>query len=212
MLESLRKIVGEVGKQELTNPGNKADPDKRLDVRNRPDEFKMQETRWDPNKRIDFNYDDNGKAYRVGDNLLPNNEYERNGYEFKTDNHGRIISAEGNLQQKDHEGRYNMPDSLEKVGKGDERKTDDRGHLIPDQFNGPGGLENLTAQDKNLNRKDIANLENTFSKALETGKEVYLKIDVEYDRDSNRPSGYTYTYRIDGEVGMKTFLNEGAGR
>lgn len=60
MLESLRKIVGEVGKQELTNPGNKADPDKRLDVRNKSDELKPQRNFQDLDKRVEVENRGNG--------------------------------------------------------------------------------------------------------------------------------------------------------
>ena len=33
-------------------------------------------------------YDDNGKLYRSGNELMPNNEYEINGYQYKTGENG----------------------------------------------------------------------------------------------------------------------------
>ena len=61
--------------------------------------------------------DDNGNLYRVGDELIPDNEYTINGYKYETDSNSRIVSAEGNLQVKDHEGRRDM-DSRQTVDKG----------------------------------------------------------------------------------------------
>ena len=78
-------------------------------------------------------YDDNGKLYRSGNELMPNNEYEINGYQYKTGENGSIISAEGTLHLKEREGRLPIKDSIEDIGKGDQREGDDRGHLIGDQ-------------------------------------------------------------------------------
>ena len=42
--------------------------------------------------------DDNGVKYREDDNLIPNNEYEVRGYQYKTDGEGRIVEASGKLK------------------------------------------------------------------------------------------------------------------
>ena len=65
-------------------------------------------------------YDDNGKLYRSGNELIPNSEYEINGYRYKTNENGSIISAEGILHMKDREGRLQIRDSIADIGKGDE--------------------------------------------------------------------------------------------
>ena len=54
-------------------------------------------------------YDDNGEKYRQGNELEPNTVFEKNGYTYKTDEIGRVVSAEGKLQVKDHKGRNEMP-------------------------------------------------------------------------------------------------------
>ncbi len=151
--------------------------------------------------------DDNGDVYRKGDDLVENNHYEINGYEYATDELGRITSAEGKLQVKKHDGRYDMPDRIDKVGKGDQLGTDSRGHLIADRFNGSGGMENLTAQDYKVNQREVGNLEDELASHVNNGEEVYLKIEVKYEEKSFRPTEYHYKYTIDGDTFVKVFKN-----
>ena len=82
--------------------------------------------------------DDNGEVYRVNNDLVENCSYELNGYKYETDDIGRIVSAEGKLQLKNHDGYNSIPQktTLSEIGKGDEKATDDRGHPIGDRFNG----------------------------------------------------------------------------
>lgn len=159
------------------------------------------------NEINEIKYDDNGNIYREGSELLPNNTYEVNGYIYKTDEKGRIISAEGKLQQKDHEDRNVITEKMSDIGKGDERDSDDRGHLIGDRFNGSGGLENLVPQDASLNRVEINALENALAKAVTDVKDVYLKVEPTYSENSHRPDSFTYTYTVDGEKSVKIFKN-----
>jgi hypothetical protein len=156
---------------------------------------------------ITYYYDDNGKLYRVGNELHANTTYEMNGYKYKTDDQGRIISAEGTLHLKDREGRLPIKDSIENIGKGDQQEGDDRGHLIGDQFDGSNGLENMIPQDANINRNDFKNFENELAKEVKDGKEVKVKIEPVYDGDSRRPSAIVVTYSIDGEESVRVFPN-----
>ena len=154
-----------------------------------------------------YYYDDNGKLYRVENDLAPNTEYEINGYKYTTDSHGRIISAEGTLHMKTHEGRRPIADSIDDIGKGDQKEGDDRGHLIGDQFDGSNGLENMIPQDANINRNDFRNFENELAKEVKDGKEVHVKIEPIYDGDSRRPVAIVVTYSIDGVESVKVFPN-----
>lgn len=154
-----------------------------------------------------YYYDDNGKLYRVENDLAPNTEYEINGYKYKTDDQGRIISAEGILHMKEHDGRLPIKDSIEDIGKGDQKEGDDRGHLIGDQFDGSNGLENMIPQDANINRNDFKNFENELAKEVKNGKEVYVKVEPIYDGDSRRPVAIVVTYSIDGEESVRVFPN-----
>ena len=152
-------------------------------------------------------FDDNGEKYREGNELSPNKEFSVNGYDYKTDDKGRIISAEGNLQMKDHDGRSEM-DSRSAVDKGDMLGTDERGHLIADRFNGSGGIENLSQMDAKLNHGDYAKLEGTLAEAVKDGADVYLKVEPVYEGDSTRPTENRVDYSIDGEKTETVFRNE----
>ena len=152
-------------------------------------------------------FDDNGNLYRTGDDLLPNNKYEINGYSYETDDKGRIILVEGILHIKDRDGRLPIIDSMEVVSKGDHKEGDDRGHFIADQMGGSNGMENLFPQDANINRKDYRNFENELAKEVKDGKEVYVKIEVIYSDDSRRPEALVVNYSIDGKESTRVFKN-----
>lgn len=154
-------------------------------------------------------YDDNGQLYRTGNEVAANKEIEKNGYLFKTDEKGRTISAEGKLQLRDHEGRNPMEDSRDVVGHGEMKDSDDRGHLIGDQFNGSGDLLNLVPMDSTLNKGDYKKLENTLADALKDGADVRVKIEPVYEGDSHRPSKINFSYDIDGEKEVVVFKNGG---
>lgn len=154
-----------------------------------------------------YYYDDNGKLYRVENDLAPNTEYEINGYKYQTDDKGRIVSAEGTLRMKDRDGRLPIKDSIEDIGKGDQKEGDDRGHLIGDQFDGSNGLENMVPQDANINRNDFKNFENELAKEVKDGKDVKVKVEPIYEGDSRRPDAIVVTYSINGEESVRVFPN-----
>ncbi len=154
-----------------------------------------------------YYYDDNENLYRVENDLASNTEYEINGYKYKTDNQGRIISAEGLLHMKDRDSRLPIMDSIEVIGKGDQKEGDDRGHLIGDQFDGSNGLENMIPQDANINRNDFKNFENELATEVKAGKEVYIKIEAIYDGASRRPEAIVATYSIYEEESVRVFPN-----
>ncbi len=154
-----------------------------------------------------YYYDDNGKLYRVENDLAPNTEYEINGYKYQTDDKGRIISAEGTLRMKDRDGRLPIKDSIKDIGKGDQKEGDDRGHLIGDQFDGSNGLENMVPQDANINRNDFKNFENELAKEVKDGKDVTVKVEPIYEGDSRRPDAIVVTYSINGEESVRVFPN-----
>jgi len=158
------------------------------------------------NKRIYV--DDNGKEYRVGNDLIPNNTFEINGYKTKTDDLGRIVSKEGTIHLKEHKGKLPIKDSMESIGKGDERPGDDRGHLIGDQLGGSNGLENLVPQDAKINQNDYKAMENNLADEVKKGKEVYIKVEPIYNGDSRRPTEIAVTYTIEGKKTVRIFPNE----
>ncbi len=154
-----------------------------------------------------YYYDDNGRLYRVENDLEANTQYEINSYKYHTDEHGRIKSAEGKLHIKEREGRLPIRDSIEEIGKGDQKEGDDRGHLIGDQFDGANGMENMIPQDANINRNDFKNFENELAREVKNEKEVYIKVEPNYEGDSRRPEAVLVSYSIDGEEGIRVFPN-----
>jgi hypothetical protein len=157
-------------------------------------------------KKVNY-YDDNGRLYRIENDLLPDTKYELNGYRYETDDNGRISSAEGVLHMKNREGRLPIRDSIEEIGKGDQRETDDRGHLIGDQFDGSNGLENMIPQDAEINRNDFKNFENELASRVKAGAEVEVNIEPVYEGDSRRPTDVVVTYSINGVEDMRIFPN-----
>lgn len=155
--------------------------------------------------------DDNGEVYRVDNDLVADNTYEINGYKYETDDHGRIVSAEGKLQVKDHDSYRKIKDTKSEIGKGDEKETDDRGHIIGDQFNGSNGMENIVAQDSALNQREYKDLENQLAKEVNNGKDVHMRVDLNYPGDSYRPGSLLVSYSINGEEFVKVFSNDPRG-
>lgn len=152
-------------------------------------------------------YDDNGESYRKGNELEPNKQFEKNGYTYTTDDLGRVVSAEGQLQVKDHKGRNEMPDTRDVVAHGTMQDSDDRGHLIADRFNGSGELENLVPMEGKLNKGDYAKLEDTLASAVNDGADVRLRVEPIYTDDSVRPDEFRVSYTIDGDKEVVVFKN-----
>lgn len=182
--------------------------DKRLEKNDIKDSSQVKECTNIENRLKSYK-DDNGKEHRVGDNLVPNNQYEINGYKYKTDSNGRISTVEGTLHLKHHEGRLKIKDSMDKIGRGEQKKTHDRGHLIGDQFDGSNGLENITAQDSKENKGSYKKLEDQLANEVKTGKDVKVKIELNYDKKSVIPTDRAFHYSIDGEKHIQIFPNGG---
>lgn len=165
--------------------------------------------------------DDNGEIYQIktvdsegkGEtHNLPNKNVKLGGYEYKTDEFGRTTEAKGHLQEKNHNGRREINDSMDDIGKGDQKETDNRGHLIADTFNGLPNLINLVPQDSTLNSEEgeYNKLEHKLKEYIEQGHDVTLQVDVQYDENdaSQRPIGFHMTYSIDGDYYETYFKNQ----
>ncbi|MGL5084877.1 MAG: DNA/RNA non-specific endonuclease [Clostridium sp.] len=100
-------------------------------------------------------------------------------------------------------------DYAQKVaGRGDRLDDDQGGHLIASIFNGSGDLDNLVPMNGNLNQSAWKIMENAWSKALNKGDIIEVKIDVIYTGISQRPSSFRIEYTINGKFGGKeTFDN-----
>ena len=169
----------------------------------------------DNNQTIRKLVDDDGKLYRVGDDLLKDNTFRINGYEYKTDHQGRTISASGKLSiNPNGQDDRNMRDKIDIIGKGDERYADneygadDRGHLIGHQFNGSDRMENLVPQNWKINRGCFRELEDSLAKEVKEGKNVTVSVIPFYGGNSRRPDGIFYFYNIEGISHIVLFPNE----
>lgn len=151
--------------------------------------------------------DDNGKVFRIGNELVPNNEYEVNGYKYQTDDKGRIVSASGQLRMRDKNFSRNMENRDNLTDKG-YQENDQRSHLIGYQFGGSGKLENIVPMDGSLNQGDYEKMENTLAEAVKDNAKVYLKVEPVYESDEKRPSEFRITYSIDGDKTAIVFRNE----
>lgn len=88
------------------------------------------------------------------------------------------------------------------------RDDDDGGHLIGARFNGSNGLENIDAQNSNLNRGAYKSLENEWADALNEGTDVFVNIDTYKQENSDRPDafmGYAISELDDGERSFDVF-------
>lgn len=127
---------------------------------------------------------------------LGSNTYHANGYDYVTDDLGRITHASGELrlEQGERDPRAQL------LAGGEARlEMDDGGHLIGTRFGGVGGLENLVTEDRFVNRGAFKSVENEWADALETGGDVTMDIMPYYSDDSQRPSALMANYTISQE-------------
>ncbi len=158
---------------------------------------------YDPNSKFEVNgtiyeTDDNGYIFKIGGELLPDHEYTVNKIKYKTDENGRIISCDYGEAVLTPEGERDNK-AQTRAGEEDRREGDQGGHIIARIFGGAKGIENMLAMRGAINQSVYKRMENEIRKALEEGKEVLIKVEVEYEGDSKRPSKIKVTYTIDGK-------------
>lgn len=143
--------------------------------------------------------DDAAQVFRTANNLIPNFKYKLKGYEYFTDSKGRIkkvVFKNLKLKVPSNRLRLDIADKLDDIGKGFQKITDDRGHLIADLFDGDPSLANIVAMDKKVNQQTIKAIEDIWQKTLESGGKVKGSIDLKYVGNSFRPQSFKYTYSI----------------
>ena len=168
---------------------------------------------YEPNSKFEINgqtyeTDDNGYIYKMdGYELLPNTKYEIDGVIYETDGLGRIVSCEGNATSTP-EGERDI--KAQAIAGGEDRKAGDQGgHILARIFGGAKGIENMIAmRGTAINQSVYKRMENEIGRALEDGKEVRIRVDVEYEGDSKRPSKITAIYTIDGKETIVQFDND----
>lgn len=191
------------------------DPDKRVEINNRPingnftDEDKTAMERGlelygnedFKDSRIGNQWEDPEKGY-----LKPNIEYTagENDYTYKTDNQGRIVHAEAvSLKEKPRDDR--IPHNSQSP---DKVSGDDAGHIIGDQFGGSPDIDNIISQESGLNRGEYKKLEGYLRNQIKDGNKVEVLYDLKYEEESRRPEEISVTYRINnGDWTEQVFIN-----
>lgn len=133
--------------------------------------------------------------------LKENENYEVNGYKYRTDSHGRIVECKGQLQLAD--GKRDL-EQQKHAGNEDRKENDEGGHLIAYRFNGSGKIDNIVAMDKGLNHGRYKAMENTWKSYLNekdengenAGNEVEVKIKCIYPEGSERPSEIRVKWQV----------------
>jgi WXG100 family type VII secretion target len=149
------------------------------------------------------------EGLRFGE-LAPSTTYTRNGYEYATDDAGRInrVSGELRLETAPRTPHQTEVGRMGKLG-------DEGGHLIGSQFGGTPEGVNLVPQSGWLNRgknSSWAKMEREWAGALSEGKAVNVDIVLTYPRgETMRPSRFTVRYEIDGLPKILTIPNKGGG-
>lgn len=147
-------------------------------------------------QRRRFRQDDNGQNHMYYDTehhswrLSPNCKYQKNGYNYQTDEHGRIIHADGKLHFREG-SRQSLNASVEDMLPGDQR-----GHLFADLFGGSNQVDNLIAQMGEVNQGRFRSFERTLAEAMSRNETVYVRFAVRYEDDSRRPSEIRAYYSI----------------
>ncbi|URJ35163.3 DNA/RNA non-specific endonuclease [Paenibacillus polymyxa] len=189
----LWKMIKEKNKQGSTPP-KPSKPKEKPPKTERPDKPNSQK----PDGTIDKPFDENGS-------LKPNIKYKAGEYDYsyETDGLGRLNKFEtDNLQLTKRESR--LDHNPKTPGKKD---GDHAGHLAGDRFGGSPELDNLVSQSRKVNLSQYKKIENQWAKALKDGKEVKVKVDIEYEGDSLRPSKFNVQYEIDGKFTERSILN-----
>ena len=143
-------------------------------------------------------FDESGK-------LKPNIKYKAGEFDYlyETDSLGRINKFEtDDLKLTERENR--LPHNSNTPGK---LKGDHAGHLAGDRFGGSPELDNLVSQSSNVNLSQYKKIENQWAKELKEGKRVKVNVEIKYDGNSLRPSGFSVKYEIDGKYFEREILN-----
>lgn len=122
-------------------------------------------------------------------------------YVYMTDQHGRVIRAEGQLVLRKgvrhgaQQGRAGHG-----AGRGVGNSGDEGGHLFGTQFGGAGEGLNMLPQSARLNsqgRREWYRMEQMWADELRAGNEVHVKILPTYPRGpGDRPNLYIVEYTI----------------
>ncbi len=130
----------------------------------------------------------------------------RNGYKFEIDSAQRTRRISGAITLNPSKPRSRQTQA--RAGGTDRLLTDDGGHYIARQFNGPTDAFNHFAQDAGFNRGVYRVLEGRWAKARLQGKLVSVDITPSYNGTSTRPTSVTVDYRVGSAEYTHIFANK----
>jgi len=141
--------------------------------------------------------------------LEPNAHYTRNGYDYDTDDLGRVNHVSAEALRLEKAPRNSHQTEVGHMG----IDGDDGGHLIGSRFGGSSEGVNLVPQNGNLNKGAWKVMENSWAKAIENGQKVEnVDIRLRYNGESTRPEFFEVRYQIDGvPQPVRTFRNRPGG-
>lgn len=136
--------------------------------------------------------------------LKPNTNYKTGEFDYfyETDSLSRIKEFSTNdLNITTRDGRLTHdPKSPGKLS------GDHAGHLAGDRFGGSPNLDNIVSQSSNVNLSQYKKIENEWATAIKNGLPVSVKVKINYDGNSLRPTSFDITYTIDGAL-KKIIIN-----
>lgn len=130
--------------------------------------------------------------------LRRNQTYIRSGYEYATDDFGRVANViVDDLKLDPDFPSIEYTRTVGNLG----NSGDDGGHLIARIFEGFSEGVNLVPMNSNLNRGAYARFEAGLAEALERGDSVQLQIQVIYDASNNtvRPDRFEIRWSLNGQ-------------
>lgn len=133
----------------------------------------------------------------------------RNGYDYALDAHLRTRQVSGTITLNPVQRRSGVEQA--RAGRPDRLPTDEGGHYIAREFNGPTEAFNHFAQDRNFNRSAYRKMELEWKAAANSGMKVGFEIRPHYKDASLRPSFISVRYKIGDFTKSRVFENrEGA--
>lgn len=130
--------------------------------------------------------------------LRGTSRYFVNGYEYITDELGRVIKAKGRLKLKKRDRNKYQQSNAPKIKDGN--VGDDGGHIFASIFDGPGEQINYWAQAQSTNRSGWKRMENFCKKQMKEGKNVEVEFEAFFEGDSKRPNSFSALISVDGDL------------
>ena len=127
--------------------------------------------------------------------LTPGVTVVKNNFTSQIDHLGRpVLNKVTDLQLSPERGPLSL-----KLRDSSYLKSDERGHIIADIFDGPATKENVVPQDYYVNRGQMKSVENIVRDLKQQGHTVDYEVKTNYIGNSTRPSSFEPRITVDGK-------------